>query len=34
MDVFIARLRKILKPENSVFIETVPQAGYRFNTDH
>lgn len=34
MDVFIARLRKILRPENSVFIETVPQTGYRFNMDH
>ena len=30
MDVFIARLRKILKAEDSVSIETIPQVGYRF----
>lgn len=32
MDVFIARLRKILKAETLVSIETIPQTGYRFNT--
>lgn len=31
MDVFIAKLRKLLKPEPSLNIETVHQAGYRFN---
>ena len=31
MDVFIAKLRKLLKAEPSVNIETIHQAGYRFN---
>ncbi|HEV7621198.1 MAG TPA: response regulator transcription factor [Flavisolibacter sp.] len=31
MDVFIAKLRKHLKVEPSVNIETIHQAGYRFN---
>jgi len=31
MDVFIARLRKILKTEASVSIETIHFSGYRFN---
>jgi DNA-binding response OmpR family regulator len=31
MDVFIAKLRKHLKLEPSVNIETIHQAGYRFN---
>jgi DNA-binding response OmpR family regulator len=31
MDVFIARLRKLLKGEPTVSIETVHQAGYRFH---
>jgi DNA-binding response OmpR family regulator len=31
MDVFITRLRKYLKGEPAVFLETVHQAGYRFN---
>lgn len=31
MDVFITRLRKYLKEEPAVFLETVYQAGYRFN---
>jgi DNA-binding response OmpR family regulator len=31
MDVFITKLRKILKKEPSVQIETIHQAGYRFN---
>jgi DNA-binding response OmpR family regulator len=31
MDVFITKLRKILKVEPSVNIETIHQAGYRFN---
>lgn len=29
MDVYIAKLRKLLKSEVSVHIETIPQAGYR-----
>lgn len=29
MDVYVAKLRKLLKTEESVFIETIPQAGYR-----
>lgn len=33
MDVFVTRLRKLLKDEPSVFLETVHQTGYRFNTD-
>jgi DNA-binding response OmpR family regulator len=32
MDVFITKLRKILKVEPSVQIETIHQAGYRLNT--
>ena len=32
MDVFITRLRKILKPATGISIETIPQTGYRFNT--
>ena len=31
MDVFITKLRKYLKDEPAVFLETVHQAGYRFN---
>jgi DNA-binding response OmpR family regulator len=31
MDVFITRLRKFLKSEPSVLIETIHHAGYRFN---
>ena len=31
MDVFIARLRKLLKAEEKVSIETIHQAGYRMN---
>lgn len=31
MDVFIAKLRKYLRDEPAVYIETVHQAGYRFN---
>jgi DNA-binding response OmpR family regulator len=31
MDVFIAKLRKLLKLEESVSIETLHQSGYRFN---
>jgi len=31
MDVFIARLRKILKEEKNISIETIHHAGYRFN---
>ena len=31
MDVFIARLRKLLKQEPAVSIETIHQAGYRLN---
>ena len=31
MDVFIARLRKYLKEEPTVFLETIQQAGYRFH---
>lgn len=31
MDVFITRLRKYLKDEPAVYLETVHQAGYRFN---
>ena len=31
MDVFIARLRKYLKAEPSVSLETIHQTGYRFN---
>jgi DNA-binding response OmpR family regulator len=31
MDVFIAKLRKHLKPEPAVNIETIHQAGYRLN---
>jgi DNA-binding response OmpR family regulator len=31
MDVFIAKLRKVLKAEESVSIETIHLAGYRFN---
>jgi two-component system, OmpR family, response regulator TrcR len=29
MDVYVAKLRKLLKTEESVVIETIPQAGYR-----
>jgi DNA-binding response OmpR family regulator len=29
MDVYVAKLRKLLKTEESVQIETIPQAGYR-----
>lgn len=29
MDVYVTRLRKLLKKEEDVFIETIPQAGYR-----
>jgi DNA-binding response OmpR family regulator len=29
MDVYVAKLRKLLKTEEGVFIETIPQAGYR-----
>jgi two-component system, OmpR family, response regulator TrcR len=29
MDVYVAKLRKLLKAEESVVIETIPQAGYR-----
>lgn len=32
MDVFITKLRKLLKAEPSVNIETIHQTGYRFNT--
>ena len=31
MDVFIARLRKLIRQEPSVSIETIHQTGYRFN---
>jgi DNA-binding response OmpR family regulator len=31
MDVFIAKLRKLLKSEETVSIETIHHAGYRFN---
>jgi len=31
MDVFIARLRKYLKEEKNISIETIHHAGYRFN---
>jgi DNA-binding response OmpR family regulator len=31
MDVYIAKLRKLLKEERAVNIETIPQAGYRMN---
>ncbi len=31
MDVYITRLRKYLRNEPAVFLETVHQAGYRFN---
>ena len=31
MDVFIARLRKILKAEKNISIETIHHSGYRFN---
>lgn len=33
MDVFIAKLRKLLKEERSVNIETVHQEGYRFKVE-
>jgi DNA-binding response OmpR family regulator len=29
MDVYVAKLRKLLKTEEGVLIETIPQAGYR-----
>lgn len=29
MDVYVAKLRKLLKQEPGVYIETIPQAGYR-----
>jgi DNA-binding response OmpR family regulator len=29
MDVYVAKLRKLLKGEEDVYIETIPQAGYR-----
>lgn len=29
MDVYVAKLRKLLKSEEGVSIETIPQAGYR-----
>jgi DNA-binding response OmpR family regulator len=29
MDVYVAKLRKLLKTEADVQIETIPQAGYR-----
>jgi DNA-binding response OmpR family regulator len=29
MDVYVAKLRKLLKTEESITIETIPQAGYR-----
>ena len=29
MDVYVAKIRKLLKTEETVFIETIPQAGYR-----
>ena len=29
MDVYVAKLRKLLKSEEGVLIETIPQAGYR-----
>jgi DNA-binding winged helix-turn-helix (wHTH) protein len=29
MDVYVAKLRKLLKGEENVYIETIPQAGYR-----
>jgi DNA-binding winged helix-turn-helix (wHTH) protein len=32
MDVYVAKLRKLLKTEESVLIETIPQAGYRMVT--
>jgi DNA-binding response OmpR family regulator len=31
MDVFIARLRKLLKSEKNISIETIHHSGYRFN---
>jgi two-component system response regulator VicR len=31
MDVFIARLRKLLKSEENLNIETIHHAGYRLN---
>jgi DNA-binding response OmpR family regulator len=33
MDVYIAKLRKLLREERAVNIETIPQAGYRMNLD-
>jgi DNA-binding response OmpR family regulator len=30
MDVYVAKLRKLLKSEENGQIETIPQAGYRF----
>jgi DNA-binding response OmpR family regulator len=29
MDVYVAKLRKLLKTEDAIYIETIPQTGYR-----
>jgi len=34
MDVYVAKLRKLLKTEEDVYIETIPQAGYRMVIQH